>query len=205
MIINELKEKVLCFERNDLPHKWLNNKLVLPIAEDIIYNKLNKLNKLWITRHKAENNEKYKQLIPYIVLYTNDKKIVCYQRKGIEKRLEEYWSIGIGGHIHQTDETNVNILNTIKNCCIREISEEIKSINDFSSLRFIAVINDEYTQVGKHHLGLLYLLNIKDIIKITTNNEISNFNLSNKTEIINYNLETWSIISIRYIVNNNII
>ena len=61
----------------------------------------------WLPRSSAEMDPIYKQLIPYALLQTADGLHTgCYRRKGSEKRLHDFWSVGIGGHVNQNDRRN---------------------------------------------------------------------------------------------------
>ena len=66
---------------------------------------LSKENNSFMRRGEAENDPSYKQIIPYAVL-VHEGKILHYVRggKSWEKRLVAKGSIGIGGHIKDTDE-----------------------------------------------------------------------------------------------------
>jgi predicted NUDIX family phosphoesterase len=55
----------------------------------------------FMNRDEAEESAFHKQLIPYVILMSEDK-IFLYRRgeKGSEARLHDQYSIGIGGHIN---------------------------------------------------------------------------------------------------------
>ncbi len=128
----------------------------------------------------AEEDISLKQIIPYCVIKSGDS-YFCYKRLGktTEKRLVDKFSLGIGGHINplsykQLDrmvsklphEMNDSLLeNTIiEHNMLRELHEEV-SIGNFT-YKPLGFINDDATDVGKHHLGILYVIELeKPIIK----------------------------------------
>jgi predicted NUDIX family phosphoesterase len=123
---------------------------------------LDRENNLFLARSKAEDDPSYKQLIPYAV-FVHDGKILYYVRGGSsgEKRLVAKGSIGIGGHVNDTDEGFFSIdAGTYHNAVRREISEELK-IGGAWSERIVALINDDSTEVGSVHLGVVHLVTLE--------------------------------------------
>jgi len=118
-------------------------------------------NLLWIPRNIAEKSPEYKQVIPYCVI-TCANKTFSYRRnkKGNESRLHNMKSIGIGGHIEQSDLDNVDDL--YNSAMWREIDEEI-ALNKglVKSNKIIGIINDDSDDVGKVHFGIVHNLKMK--------------------------------------------
>lgn len=110
-------------------------------------------------RGDAEADSAFKQPIAYAVIANKETHhIFAYQRSATdsyhESRLRGKWSWGIGGHIDKIDsEDNDPILSSL----LREINEEI-DIASFDEPRILGYINDDQTEVGAVHFGLLYLL-----------------------------------------------
>jgi predicted NUDIX family phosphoesterase len=104
----------------------------------------------FILRADAEVSPQYRQVIPYVVV-THDDDVFTLRRtpKQSEARLHHKVSIGVGGHI--------NPGNGIVEGLRRELDEEIAIANDYD-LQFAGIINDETTDVGRVHLGVVYLL-----------------------------------------------
>ncbi len=105
-------------------------------------------------RDLAEIDFSFKQVIPYLyVQYESD--ILLYRRtkKQTETRLHEKLSIGIGGHINPIDTVDDSdaIIEGLK----RELEEEI-TIKLESEPEFMGFINDDLSEVGKVHLGLVF-------------------------------------------------
>ncbi len=117
---------------------------------------------LFLARSKAEDDPSFKQLIPYAV-FVHDGKILHYVRGGSsgEKRLVAKGSIGIGGHVNDTDVGDSSVdADTYHNAVRREISEELH-IGGTWSERIVALINDDSTEVGSVHLGVVHLVTLE--------------------------------------------
>src|SRR5579863_6332741 len=99
------EERVLCFERKLLEELGVFQGLNLQVEKYLPVVTANRA-LVFLPRSDAEQNPKYKQLIPYALLIC-DGKILRYQRgkKGGEKRLHGLYSVGIGGHISEDDKT----------------------------------------------------------------------------------------------------
>ena len=111
-------------------------------------------NAAFIPRAHAETNPAYKQIIPYMI-FIFDHKIFVMQRKSTasEQRLANKFSIGIGGHVRQEDIVNNDIYQWAK----REFEEEVDYKGSLKISNF-GVLNDESTEVGKVHLGIVLIL-----------------------------------------------
>ncbi len=114
----------------------------------------------FIPRSKAEKDPSYKQLIPYVIM-TCDGKYLTYVRgkQAGETRLVAKRSIGIGGHINPIDADNStlfaylyeNYLTAVQ----REVAEEV-SVETNHTDRIVALLNDDSTEVGSVHLGIVH-------------------------------------------------
>ena len=120
----------------------------------------------WMKRGLAENNPQFKQPIAYCIIINPElKKVFVYQRstKAGEERLHNLFTIGIGGHIDLPDynenENQNETKNPIYKSMFREINEEIH-ITEQSTIEplVLGYINDDSNDVGKVHLGILYLI-----------------------------------------------
>jgi len=129
---------------------------------------------LFIPRDKAENNPEFKQIIPYIVISsinaTNslknknwDRTYYAYRRssKSTEDRLKRKWTLGFGGHINDIDAGD-SLISTFVNGFERELQEETGlTTSDFISVpRVVGIINNDTTDVGKVHLGVLIVIDL---------------------------------------------
>ncbi len=138
-----------------------------PILEAIILQ-----NKSFRDREEAETNLQFKQVIPYIlvvhagnIVITNrglgatDARYLLSQRTSQqqEKRLHNKFSIGQGGHINELDFTGR--WSPIFNGLMREAQEEY-TLEDIRDCVPVGLINDNSNDVGKVHLGLVYMLRV---------------------------------------------
>lgn len=128
------------------------------------------LNLSYEIRSKAENDDTIKQIIPYALLRCNDKFFVLKRtNKQTESRLHNMCSLGIGGHINPDGNAGNNIL---INGLIRELNEEV-IIECIKSIKLEGIINDETTDVGRHHLGLFYVVETTNInVSINENDKM---------------------------------
>ncbi len=127
---------------------------------------LSRGNNFFLPRPEAEINSAYKQIIPY-ALIAFENKVAYYVRgkKAGEQRLVAKGSIGIGGHMnrrcrqnccsHSTDEA------AYRAGVEREVNEEIKIDSPFED-RIVALLNDDTTEVGRVHLGIVHVFKLAE-------------------------------------------
>ncbi len=113
----------------------------------------------FMPRDVAEVNEDFKQLIPYVVLRHNGQ-VFHYTRGGSggEKRLHAKRSIGIGGHI-STEDGGLSP-EAYRVGMRRELAEEVELPGDYEE-RCVGLINDDSTAVGRVHLGVVHVLELR--------------------------------------------
>jgi predicted NUDIX family phosphoesterase len=120
---------------------------------------LDKKNNSFQPRAQAETNPNFKQIIPYVVV-TDGKSILHYVRgkKAGEQRLVAKGSIGIGGHINDEDHTLFAFgLQAFQDAVKREVCEEL-AIQDEFDAKPVGLINDDSTEVGRVHFGVVHVL-----------------------------------------------
>lgn len=106
----------------------------------------------FIPRPIAEVSPQFRQIIPYVVIRHGDDYFVLQRTsKQTEARLHHKISIGVGGHI--------NPGHSLMEGLRKELDEEVR-IDAPYDLKFIGVLNDDSTDVGRVHLGIVYVLNI---------------------------------------------
>ena len=105
----------------------------------------------FIPRATAEVSPQFKQIIPYVVI-RNDDAFFLLKRlaKQTEARLHHKLSLGIGGHINPDTPTVLGGLQ-------KELEEEVH-VGCSYDLRFIGILNDDTTDVGRVHLGAVFEL-----------------------------------------------
>jgi len=157
-------------------------------------------NNKFFERDKAERNPLYKQLIPYVVLRHGDS-IFSYVRgkKSRESRLVAMRSIGVGGHIEPTD---LNLFSSDREMYLeaarREVSEEVELDSPYVE-HIVALINDDSTDVGKVHLGIMHIWELAEP-KVTKREGLitqAGFLTIEELNSCVDELETWSQIALR--------
>ncbi len=112
---------------------------------------------LYMNRSDAEQDRRYKQLIPYVLIICHGK-ILRYRRGrgGQETRLHGLYSVGIGGHISEEDHELFSSGLGYQEGMRRELMEEV-AIEEVKEAA-VAVINDDSTEVGYVHFGVVHLM-----------------------------------------------
>lgn len=107
----------------------------------------------FIDRPTAEVSPQYKQIIPYVLIkHASSYFLLERTAKQTEARLHHKRSLGIGGHINPDTPT---ILGGLQ----KELDEEI-GIDAPYELEFVGILNDDSTDVGRVHLGAVYIAHV---------------------------------------------
>jgi predicted NUDIX family phosphoesterase len=152
------EEKVLCFERKLFEKLGVFQGLSLDV-EKFLSVVTAPANLVYLNRSDAEVDRRYKQLIPY-VLILHQGKILRYRRGkgGQETRLHGLYSVGIGGHISEEDHDLFSNDRGYQDGMRRELMEEV-AIDEVKDAA-VAVINDDTTDVGYVHLGVVHVVHV---------------------------------------------
>lgn len=116
-------------------------------------------------RGEVETDPSFKQLIPYVIFLHRDsdgrQSVFQYTRgKGMgEGRLHSKRSVGIGGHI-SSDDVNGAAEHAFEEGMRRELDEEV-AIDSPYTARCVGLINDDQTEVGSVHLGMVHLFQLE--------------------------------------------
>ncbi len=156
---------------------------------------LSRGNNFFLSRPKAEVDPTHKQIIPYVLL-AHGNTVLHYVRgkKAGEQRLVSKGSIGIGGHMNETDETLFALDEAAYRAGVeREVGEEI-SINTKFEDRIVALLNDDSTEVGQVHLGIVHVFKLAEPKVEKREAMITNVAFLGKNELLarRESLETWS-------------
>ena len=188
-------ESVLSIKRDLLPASWVCKKSIVPLELDDFIEKCCASGFEFINRSDAEKDVSYKQIIPYIVLQTQDfEKTAIYNRQGSEQRLHDLWSIGIGGHINPIDmETQTtSFLQILTVGMERELQEELDQRPKGDLPLFVGVISEDVTDVGKVHLGAVFRILTSTPEKFLPGSELFQFTWEKTRNLEQLNLELWS-------------
>ncbi len=122
---------------------------------------LSSKNNFFLPRSQAENDPTHKQIIPYAII-AHHNTVLYYVRgkKAGEQRLVSKGSIGIGGHMNDADESLFAWdENAYRAGVEREVNEEITIESPFED-RIVALLNDDTTEVGQVHLGIVHVFRL---------------------------------------------
>ncbi len=100
-------------------------------------------------RADVEDDPSFQQLIPYVVVRDGPRVFLMRRlRAGADTRLHDRWSIGVGGHIGESD-------GGLEGGLSREWSEELVA-DWIPAFRLLGLLNDDTDPVGAVHLGVVY-------------------------------------------------
>ncbi len=108
------------------------------------------------SRYDCEGDELVLQPIPYVLLFGPDQTIFRYMRASNrqaygEQRLFGRLSIGVGGHIKQSDGPDF-----LGSCIQRELAEEVSIPHMTTEPRLVGTLMQHDTPVDRVHFGLIY-------------------------------------------------
>src|SRR5438552_16771530 len=156
---------------------------------------LSRGNNFFFPRVQAENDPAYKQIIPYVLLAFQDR-VLYYVRgkKAGEQRIVAKGSIRIGGHMNESDELLFAWDEQAYRAGVeREVNEEIKIDTPFQD-RIVALLNDDTTEVGRVHLGIVHIFHLAEQKVEKREAMITNLAFLTRAELMarRESLETWS-------------
>lgn len=156
---------------------------------------LDPANNHFLARDLAEDDPSHKQIIPYAIFRYGDK-FLHYVRGGKsgEKRLAAKGSIGIGGHINDTDYAASSLdRDTYTVGVEREIDEELNITGEHTQ-EVLGLINDDSNEVGQVHLGVVHLFSLESDEVTPGEDNIENLEFLTLEELQARRdaLETWS-------------
>lgn len=114
----------------------------------------------FMERRYAEIHPEFKQPIPYVAVTCEDRVFTMTRLTGGEKRLHGKRSIGVGGHINPCDAPPSSQEDLLALACQRELQEELHLPEGDLRPVPLGLLNDDTTEVGAVHVGLVYQLQI---------------------------------------------
>ena len=120
----------------------------------------------YLPRGQVEVDPGFKQLIPYVIFRHVDdqgRETVFQYTRGSgmgEGRLHSKHSVGIGGHISAVDADSQGNGSPYEEGMRRELQEEVRIDTPYTA-RCVGLINDDQTEVGSVHLGVVYIFDVQ--------------------------------------------
>jgi len=151
----------------------------------------------FMPRSQAEVDPSHKQLIPYVIMWCDGKYLTYVRGKRAgETRLVGNRSIGIGGHINPVDDMplfSADFRDTYLAAVDREVAEEV-SVESSHADRVVALINDDSTEVGQVHLGIVHYWTLDGAAVSKKEQMITQMAFMTPAELqdVRDSLETWS-------------
>jgi predicted NUDIX family phosphoesterase len=146
-------EQVMVVERETLAEFLIESGLVQERTDEILDAITDR--HFFLDRPTAETSPQYKQIIPYVLIRHGDAYFLLQRTpKQTEARLHHKLSLGIGGHINPDTPDLFDGLQ-------KELEEEVEVVGDYD-LTFVGILNDDTTDVGRVHLGAVYVLDAHD-------------------------------------------
>jgi len=152
-------------------------------------------------RPLMEQDPSFKQLIPYVIFRYTDSSgrtlLFQYTRgKGQgEARLHAKRSVGVGGHISADDATAAS---AYEEGMRRELEEEVIIETPYRS-QLVGLINDDETEVGRVHLGVVHIFDLEQPAVRPREDEIIDAGFRPASELLAdlSRFETWSQICLK--------
>lgn len=156
----ETEENILCVPRSVLDGLGSFDGLNFEV-DRYMPALLDPANNLFLRRPAAEQDPGFKQLIPYLVVRCGER-VLHYVRgkSGGESRLHAKGSIGIGGHINDGDTHATHFdASAYDRAVERELNEELVIPPGYRK-KAAALLNDDSTDVGRVHLGIVHVIEV---------------------------------------------
>lgn len=148
----------------------------------------------FLPREELESDPRQKQVIPYVVLRHGDR-VFAYRRgqASTEKRLVAKTSIGLGGHVEWSDDSLFDdALASYLRGARREVEEEV-AVSCGWSERILGFINDDSSDVGRVHLGVVHVWDLAEPAVRPRERKITSAGFRPASEIAGIaTLEGWS-------------
>jgi predicted NUDIX family phosphoesterase len=170
--------------RTEALRPFLRQGLIDDDAQSIL--EIVKRQHAFLDRPMAEVSPEWRQIIPYVVIrHDVDYFVLTRTPKQTEARLHHKRSLGIGGHINPRYDVMTGLQ--------KELDEEVR-IGGKYSLSFAGVLNDEETEVGRVHLGAVFLLDAStsDVTVVETEKMTGSWVGRDALAPLRESMESWS-------------
>lgn len=161
-------EKVLCVNADDLNRLW-DRKFhrFHPDPARRYINSLLKGRSAFLARRDVEENPIWVQVIPYVIL-RHCGWLYTYKRLDGDTRLDGLISIGVGGHVNESDTAPLGIMDggILRDCADRELAEEVAIPSEVErSTQWCGILYDpddpaDAQKIGCYHLGAVSIVDL---------------------------------------------
>ncbi len=185
-------EQVYCLAAETLPAP---GPQVLPLSAEL-YKQLATTGS-FLPRREVEDNERWRQIIPYAVIEQGEQVLLVERLKaGSEARLHRLLSIGLGGHINPVDHANAR--DPIEAALARELREELHIRAFFAEA--VGLIHRQENAVERVHSGILYRVKPKGEIAIRETEKLAGQLVPwSRADELFTRLEGWSQAALRFL------
>jgi predicted NUDIX family phosphoesterase len=160
-------------------------------------------------RGEMEQDPGFKQLIPYVIFRHVDdggNETIFQYRRGTgqgEQRLHAKRSVGVGGHISVDDDRDDHDLHPYEEGMRRELAEEVEIRTPYRQ-RLVGLINDDETEVGQVHLGVVHVFDVESPDVLPREPDIVDTGFHPITELLTDldEFESWSRICLEALFGN---
>jgi predicted NUDIX family phosphoesterase len=163
----------------------------------------------WKERDAVENDDTYKQVIPYLLVRCGEKWFLTRRtKKQVEARLHDKISLGVGGHVNPEDGEMIEVDGKmtpwltwpadeyISGCASREMAEEL-NIDGAIGMTMLGYVNDDSTDVSRHHVGIIFEVTVAEERQVTireTENMTGAFATREQIKEAIPMMENWSVL-----------
>ena len=155
-------------------------------------------------RGDMEEDPSFKQLIPYVLFRWTAADGTAHLFEYVrgsgqgERRLHAKRSVGVGGHISSLDAEIGSLQDVYREGMRRELDEEV-AIDTAYTEKVVGLINDDETPVGRVHLGMVHLFDVREPNVRVRETDILDGRFSPVAEILARldQFESWSAIAVR--------
>ena len=148
---------------------------------------------LFLPRSQVEQDESYKQIIPYVCIRHEHSYILLQRtKKQSEARLHNKFSLGIGGHINELEVAGGEG-DLVEAGLARELREEISLAPGWKA-QLLGSIYDHTTPVGRVHFGVVYEIEAVNSEFTLNEPDLMVGTWISLTQLLEYRerMETWS-------------
>ncbi len=109
----------------------------------------------WRPRAVVEQDERWLQPIPYLLITDEQNRFWCYRRSGGDRRLADRFSCGVGGHVERIDQRE-ELADTLAGALRRELAEELRQGVGLDPGPPLGWLYEGHSAIGRAHIGVIH-------------------------------------------------